>query len=81
MRRTSKQITVADVIDAVNEKVDATRCGGLKNCKGDDRCLTHDLWADLSNEIRSFLEGVTLETQANRRLKETVKITRKVIAG
>ena len=81
LRRTSKQITVADVIDAVNEKVDATRCGGLKNCKGDDRCLTHDLWADLSNEIRSFLEGVTLETLANRRLKETVKITRKVIAG
>jgi Rrf2 family iron-sulfur cluster assembly transcriptional regulator len=48
LSRKSKLITVADVIDAVNERVDATRCGGLKNCTGSSPCLTHDLWADLS---------------------------------
>ena len=60
--RKSKLITVANVIDAVNEKVDATRCGGLKNCTRSAPCLTHDLWEDLSTEIRGFLERITLES-------------------
>ena len=81
LRQNRDQITVAEVIDAVNESVDATRCGGQKNCKKNDRCLTHDLWADLSNEIRSFLESVTLEALANKQLKETIKITRKMNAN
>ena len=59
LRQNREQITVAEVIDAVNESVDATRCGGQKNCKKNDRCLTHDLWADLSNEIRSFLRSTS----------------------
>ena len=71
--RKSKTITVADVIDAVNETVDATRCGGLKNCSGSSPCLTHDLWADLSSEIRCFLEGVTLESLVERRTKKEIK--------
>ena len=81
LRQNRDQITVAEVIDAVNESVDATRCGGQKNCRKNDRCLTHDLWADLSNEIRSFLESVTLEALANKQLKETIKITRKMNAN
>lgn len=66
--RKSKLITVANVIDAVNEKVDATRCGGLKNCTGSSPCLTHDLWADLSSEIRSFLERITLEALVRKKI-------------
>ena len=81
LRQNRDQISVAEVIDAVNESVDATRCGGQKNCRKNDRCLTHDLWADLSNEIRSFLESVTLEALANKQLKETIKITRKMNAN
>ena len=65
--RKSKLITVADVINAVNERVDATRCGGLKNCTGSSPCLTHDLWADLSAEIRCFLERITLESLVEKR--------------
>ena len=42
--RSENSISVADVIDAVNETVDATRCGGRRNCQGEHRCLTHDLW-------------------------------------
>ena len=44
----NKHIAVADVITAVDESVDATRCGGRENCQGEERCLTHDLWQDLS---------------------------------
>ncbi len=60
-------ISIASVIDAVNESVDATRCGGQKNCQGDDRCLTHDLWEDLSNHISSYLSAITLAEMVNRR--------------
>jgi|TARA_B110000263_G_scaffold211258_1_gene194125 Rrf2 family iron-sulfur cluster assembly transcriptional regulator len=55
-----EQISVADVIDAVDETVDATRCGGQRNCQGEKRCLTHDLWADLSTQIRDFLGNISL---------------------
>ena len=55
-----EQISVADVIDAVDETVDATRCGGQRNCQGEKRCLTHDLLADLSTQIRDFLGNISL---------------------
>lgn len=60
------QISVADVIAAVDESVDATRCGGAKNCHGKERCLTHDLWEELSHEIESFLGGISLGMLAAR---------------
>jgi Rrf2 family iron-sulfur cluster assembly transcriptional regulator len=60
-------ITVGDVIAAVDESVDATRCGGQMNCQGHERCLTHDLWEELSREIRRFLDGVTLADLVQRR--------------
>ena len=67
LARAPDSISIASVIDAVNESVDATRCGGQKNCQGDDRCLTHDLWEDLSNHISSYLSGITLAEMVNRR--------------
>lgn len=60
LSRSSDQIAVADVIVAVDESVDATRCGGMSNCHNDQRCLTHDLWTDLSDQIRNFLSEITL---------------------
>ena len=59
LKRPADEISVADVIIAVNEPVDATRCGGQENCQGELRCLTHDLWEDLNNQISVFLNGVT----------------------
>jgi len=58
--RPIEEISVADVINAVDEQVDATRCGGLQNCQGEFRCLTHDLWEELSSQISGFLSSVTL---------------------
>lgn len=54
------RITVADIITAVDEPLDTTRCGGHQNCYHGDRCLTHELWSELNEHITEFLNGVTL---------------------
>lgn len=53
-------ISVADIISAVDESVDATRCRGREDCQHGERCLTHDLWTGLSARIYEFLDGITL---------------------
>lgn len=60
------KISVAEIIVAINERIDATRCSGDKNCSGEDRCLTHYLWQDLSERIHGFLSGITLAELVNR---------------
>jgi Rrf2 family iron-sulfur cluster assembly transcriptional regulator len=65
--KSSDSISVADVIDAVDETVDATRCGGQRNCQGERSCLTHDLWADLSSQIRAFLDNISLDQLVGKR--------------
>lgn len=59
-------IVVSDIIAAVDESVDATRCGGMSDCQDNKRCLTHDLWADLSDQIRTFLSDITLADMTQR---------------
>tara|TARA_Y100000590_G_scaffold391939_1_gene469001 strand:+ start:262 stop:687 length:426 start_codon:yes stop_codon:yes gene_type:complete len=66
-------ISVADVIDAVDETVDATKCGGQQNCQGEHRCLTHDLWADLSTQIRSFLGNVSLNELVGQQSVQAIR--------
>lgn len=66
LARPADSISVADVIAAVAESVDATRCGGKENCQGHHRCLTHDLWAELSREIENFLSRISLATLVER---------------
>jgi Rrf2 family iron-sulfur cluster assembly transcriptional regulator len=56
----SADIAVADVISAVNESVDATKCQGKGNCQGGEQCLTHSLWEGLSERIEEFLKNITL---------------------
>lgn len=53
-------VTVADIILAVDEPIDATQCGGKENCRDEQKCLTHDLWATLNERIFEYLESVTL---------------------
>lgn len=65
--RDAGRIAVSDVIWAVDEMVDATRCAGRENCQGEERCLTHDLWHDLSHQIRDFLSGIDLAQLVERR--------------
>ena len=58
--RDSASIFVAQVVDAVNESLDTTRCNQRGDCQGGDKCLTHHLWCDLSDQIHSFLNGISL---------------------
>lgn len=60
LSRPASQVFVASIIDAVDEQVDATRCGGEGTCHEGDMCLTHYLWQDLSSQIHTFLAGISL---------------------
>lgn len=60
LSRPAEDIAVAEIITAVDEVVDTTRCSGASNCKEGTRCLTHDLWDDLSRQIYAFLSGISL---------------------
>ena len=58
-------IAVGEVISAVDESVDATRCQGKGGCQGGDKCLTHALWRDLSERLTGFLNNITLGELVN----------------
>ncbi len=58
--REASDISIADIINAVNEKLDATRCSGHENCKGGTKCIAHNLWYKLSEKIYSFLHDISL---------------------
>jgi len=60
LNRPGDQINVAEIIDAVNESVDATSCSGKGNCQSGEVCLTHHLWEGLSDKIHDFLSEITL---------------------
>lgn len=64
--REAGDIFVAEVITAVDENVDTTRCGGAHNCQDNQRCLTHDLWHDLSQRIHDYLNQISLQDLMNR---------------
>lgn len=65
LSRAGEEITVADIIVAVDEPLDATQCGGKGNCHSDDnhrgQCMTHDLWSNLNKKMVEYLESVTLK--------------------
>jgi len=66
LARESADIYIAQVINAVDESVDATRCGGSSDCQDNMRCLTHDLWQDLSGRIYEYLNGISLQELMDR---------------
>lgn len=66
LARDPSEITIADIITAVDEKVDITRCTKNEDCQGGERCLTHDLWQELSRELYQFLNTISLAKYVNR---------------
>lgn len=70
----ASEVVIGDIIRAVDESVDATSCRGRKNCQNHQRCLTHDLWADLSSQIDSFLSGISLADLLQRRRVREVSL-------
>jgi Rrf2 family iron-sulfur cluster assembly transcriptional regulator len=65
--RSSEDIYIAQIIEAVNESVDTTSCQGKGDCQGGEICLTHALWDELTAEIHNFLNGISLAHLMARR--------------
>jgi Rrf2 family iron-sulfur cluster assembly transcriptional regulator len=69
--REMRELSVSEIILAVDEPIDATQCGGKENCHDDGKCITHDLWAALNQRIFEYLGSVTLQQLVdNQRAKE-----------
>ncbi|HYN76507.1 MAG TPA: Rrf2 family transcriptional regulator [Lamprocystis sp. (in: g-proteobacteria)] len=64
--RPAAEISISDIICAVDEWVEFTRCGGRENCREGQRCLTHQLWDQLSDDIFNFLSEISLEQLVKR---------------
>jgi Rrf2 family iron-sulfur cluster assembly transcriptional regulator len=61
LARSAPEVTVAQIVCAVDESLDATQCGGKENCSTDEkRCMTHDLWTRLNEKMHEYLSSVTL---------------------
>ncbi len=70
------QVSVADIILAVDEPIDATQCGGKENCRDEQKCLTHDLWAALNDRIFDYLHSVTLSQLVTDQKSDNIKVIR-----
>ena len=70
----SSKVSIAGIISAVDEKADLTRCGGNADCQQGEECLTHELWAELSEKIYQFLDDISLADLIQRpRVLEVAK--------
>lgn len=75
LQRASEAIFIAEIIDAVNESVDTTKCKGAGDCQGGETCLTHNLWEDLSEKIHGFLQNISLaDLVARNEIKRIAEI-------
>jgi len=64
--KSAEEIYVGEVISAVDENIVTTRCNGEGNCQNNERCLTHYLWSDLSNQIYDYLNKISLQDLMDR---------------
>ena len=74
--RGAAEITVADIIVAVDEPIDATGCGGKESCMGEDagKCMTHDLWASLNAKMIEYLDSITLQKLVEDQIAKGVSV-------
>lgn len=72
LSRDSGDIYVAEIVDSVDELVDATKCRGKGNCLNGETCLSHELWSELSEEIHQFLSNIDLDTIIAKRAAREV---------
>ena len=78
LARPASRVTVADIIIAVDEPLDATQCGGKENCHGADavtgaRCMTHELWATLNEKMVDYLDSVSLQDLVDQQKQKTAE--------
>jgi len=87
LSREANKINIAEIIAAVDEPVDSTKCGGKGDCQDGQACLTHDLWMGLSEQIRRYLQDISLGELLDKKpvsevakrqeleMSQTIKIT------
>lgn len=66
LAKPAAEISIANIINAVDESVDITNCHGKGNCQEGERCLTHELWSDLSDRLYQFLDNISLAQFVDR---------------
>jgi Rrf2 family iron-sulfur cluster assembly transcriptional regulator len=76
LARAPSEVSVADIIRAVEEPLDSTQCGGRENCHDSHRCMTHDLWEELNTTVFGFLDGVKLSQLVERQRTKPVSVVR-----
>jgi Rrf2 family transcriptional regulator, iron-sulfur cluster assembly transcription factor len=76
LAREASQVTVAEIVCAVEETLDSTQCGGRENCHENQRCMTHDLWEELNATVYGFLKGVTLAQLVDKQRTKPVSLIR-----
>jgi len=81
LARLARNVTVADIIFAVDEPLDATNCGGKHDCtSGKDgksgKCMTHELWTTLNRKMVDYLDSVSLQDLVDQqRLRQLQEAT------
>ncbi len=76
LARPTGAISVAQIITAVGEPIDATQCAGKENCNDDRRCATHDLWATLNQKMNDYLNSVSLADVVSHQQGKPVAVIR-----
>jgi len=75
LSRLPGEISISEIIHAVDESVDARKCAGKGNCHSGGECLSHELWTDLSGMIDSFLKGITLQCVVDKKLGTSQEVS------
>ena len=76
LAREASQVSVADIVRAVEEPLDSTQCGGRENCHDNHRCMTHELWEELNATVYGFLSNVKLSQLVERQRTKPVSVVR-----
>jgi Rrf2 family iron-sulfur cluster assembly transcriptional regulator len=76
LARDASNITVADIIRAVDEPIDSTQCGGRENCHDHQRCMTHELWEELNSTVSGFLSGIKLSDLVQKQRTKKISVVR-----
>ena len=74
LAKDSGQVSIADIIHAVDEPLDSTQCGGKESCRDGEKCLTHDLWANLNQHIVDYLGAITLKQVVDKQKAKQISV-------
>jgi Rrf2 family transcriptional regulator, iron-sulfur cluster assembly transcription factor len=80
LARPMRDVSVADIIFAVDEPLDATQCGGKENCHDEGPCMTHELWANLNRKMLEYLDSVSLQELVDQQRERETKAPAKQIS-